>query len=357
MKRSSSNGAKRKIWIDLDNSPHVPFFLPIIRRLREEGHRVEISARDCFQTCELLDLAGIDYQKIGRHYGRSPIRKVLGLLVRSAQLYRFGRRKDFSVAVSHGSRALILAAKALSIANINMFDYEYSIFGLGIDNVPTKQILPAAITDDLLPRRIDPGRVVKFQGFKEEVYVSEFRPDPDFINRAGFDDQKVIALLRPPATEANYHDPQSELLFQRVIELMLAHPNTLLVLLPRTSKQATALAQLKKAGENRIVLPNKALDGLNLVWHSDLVISGGGTMNREAAFLGVPAYSIFTGQTSAVDKALIRQNKIVLISNEAQVAEIKIEKRKRARDFEYQDNNPASTIINEILKTAASGRA
>src|SRR5580700_8853985 len=81
--------SNRKVWIDLENSPHVPFFLPIIKELEGRNCRVVLTARDCFQVCELADMAGLKYQKIGHHYGKHRMAKLMGLGIRVLQMTPF----------------------------------------------------------------------------------------------------------------------------------------------------------------------------------------------------------------------------------------------------------------------------
>src|SRR5687768_7168116 len=99
---------QKAIWIDLDNSPHVPLFVPIIRHYRERDVDVIVTARDHSQTIELLNLAGLEstYHVIGRHYGRSKLNKIRGLFARAVKLASHikRKRKRVAVAISHGSR-------------------------------------------------------------------------------------------------------------------------------------------------------------------------------------------------------------------------------------------------------------
>ena len=58
-----------RIWIDLANSPHVPFFRALIPEFGARGHQVEITARDFAQTVELAMNAGLMPHVIGGHGG------------------------------------------------------------------------------------------------------------------------------------------------------------------------------------------------------------------------------------------------------------------------------------------------
>ena len=120
-----TNTSKKKIWIDLDNSPHVPFFRPIIKELRQRGYPILVTARDCFQVCGLADLLEVDYIKIGRHYGKRSIFKIYGLFWRSLQLAPIIIRHRPILALSHGSRSQLLLAAFLMIDRAMIMDYEY----------------------------------------------------------------------------------------------------------------------------------------------------------------------------------------------------------------------------------------
>jgi len=349
-----------RVWIDLDNSPHVPLFLPIADELRSRGHEVTITARDCFQTCDLLDESGVEYAKIGHHYGKSLPRKAAGLVIRGLQLVGYGRAGRFDVAVSHGSRSLILAGFLLRVPTVNMFDYEHSKFGM-LTNAPAKQMMPSAISNEELPRQIDVRRVVKYQGVKEQVFLSRFRPDPTFLQRElGVELNRVVVTMRPPAEEAHYHNPASVELMRHTVTRLLSRPDVVLVVLPRTDSQRNMLAALANGTPGRLVLPEKTLDGLNLVWNSDVVISGGGTMNREAVVLGVPAYSIFRGAAGAVDRSLVRSGRLKMVESAADIDRIPIEKRRRPQVDEYRTADGSTLvgfIADQIVSTAQPDRA
>src|SRR5659263_268820 len=116
---------KKKIWIDLDNSPHVPFFKPIMKELSKKGFQVVLTARDCSQTCALADRNEFRYERIGRHFGKNKILKVLGLLVRALQLMPFALKEKPDLALSHGSRSQLILSWLLGIPSVLIFDYEF----------------------------------------------------------------------------------------------------------------------------------------------------------------------------------------------------------------------------------------
>lgn len=285
MKRSTGG----KIWIDLDNSPHVLFFKPIIEELRNLGHEIFITARDTYQVCDLADRYGLEYVRIGRHYGKNKAMKIVGTVLRSGRLSIQVLKERPDLALSHGSRSQMLVAASLGVPYIMVYDYEYTT-PLFID--PTWIMIPEVIPDHAIPYK--KSRVLRYPGIKEDVYIPRFRPDPRILIDFGIDAKEILVTFRPPATEAHYHNPESEELFKASIEYLSAHPETRIVLLPRNANQKkfTIDAWPDLIASRKLIIPEQVVEGPNLIWHSDFVISGGGTMNREAAALNVPVYSI-----------------------------------------------------------------
>src|SRR6202012_5888249 len=116
---------------------------------------------------------------------------------------------------------------------------------------------------------------------------------------------------------AHYHNPEAEELFAETLRLLAETPNARAVALPRNAKQGNELRMQWSNVIERgtLIIPATPVDGLNLIWFSDLVVSGGGTMNREAAALGVPVYSVFRGKIGAVDRYLSDQGRLTLIES------------------------------------------
>ncbi|MBI3853213.1 MAG: DUF354 domain-containing protein [Verrucomicrobia bacterium] len=311
-------GSGKKIWIDLDNTPHIPFFKPIIRELEKRGYIVVLTARDAFQTCELATRFDLAYTKVGRHYGKNSFLKVWGLVWRSLQLLPFVMRERPALGLSHGSRSQILLCNLLRIPTIMIMDYEHAQTPLLLR--PRWEIVPDVLFKENLHCQAR-ERIRKYKGIKEDVYAPEFKPDPTLCQQLQLGNGKIVVTVRPPATEAHYHNPESELFFVQFMNRVCNSPGVKAVLLPRNKTQET---QLKAGwpqwfGDSKVIIPKEAVDGLNLLWHSDLVVSGGGTMNREAAALGVPVYSIFRGKSGAVDRHLQSQGKMTLIESIADV--------------------------------------
>jgi predicted glycosyltransferase/glycosyltransferase involved in cell wall biosynthesis len=318
-----------KIWIDLENTPHIPFFKPIIRELEKRNYKVVLTARDAFQTCEMATRYGLIYTKVGHHYGQNRFRKLWGLVVRSLQLIPFVLRERPCLGLNHGARAQILICNLLRIPNVMVMDYEHSKT-LPLVR-PWWEIVPDVVSDEGLHCRRK-ERIRKFSGIKEDVYVPEFSPDPSIIEKLQLNDP-IIVTVRPPASEAHYHNAEADVLFESLMERICRTQGVKAVLLPRNSAQKVSImtAHPDWFKNSKVIIPEEVVDGLNLLWHSDLAVSGGGTMNREAAALGVPVYSIFRGEIGAVDRSLQTQGRLVLIESTEDV-QSKILLRRRARD-------------------------
>ena len=340
---------RKKIWIDLDNSPHIPFFAPIVPKLEALGYSVFMTGRDAYQVIEMVELFGLDCKILGRHYGKNKLLKVWGALTRAFRLIPDIIREKPDLAVAHGSRTQILTAFLLGIPVMQIGDYEHSSHGfLYLD--PDWGVVPDVIPVESV--HMDPARVLRYPGIKEDVYVPSFRPDPAIKAQLGLTESDLVVTIRPPASEAHYHRPESDDLFHAVVETLAKHPDAKMILLPRNGRQGAQIRELwpQLLSQGRIIIPERAIDGLNLMWHSDFVISGGGTMNREAAALGIPVYSIFRGKLGAVDRYLSEQGRLVLIENVGDIeTKIKLARRNGAVRSGLDQHAALQTIVNFIV--------
>lgn len=350
------NPKKPKIWIDLDNTPHVPLFEPIVEELMARGFPLFVTARDAFQVCELAGKQKFGHLRVGRHYGKHWALKGAGLVYRSAQLARLVIKEKPALAISHGARSQLLLGNVLKIPTVLMEDYEYCRFPPTMR--PTWVISPAVIPDAMLPCRN--GNIRKYTGIKENVYCWKFNPDPALLEELGIARSDLIITVRPPATEAHYHNRHSEELFERFMHRACQTSHARVVLLPRNARQGELIRnQWPEWFRNNVtIIPSSVVNGLNLLWHSDLVVSGGGTMNREAAALGVPVYSIFRGTIGAVDRYLCQEGKLVLIdSNESVERDIPLVRRERRAISEITSKRTLHEIVDcieEISQTIGS---
>jgi hypothetical protein len=338
---------KKKIWIDLDNSPHVPLFQPIIKELHNRGYSTIITARDCFQTCELADLFDMQYKKIGRHHGKNKFIKLMGLLYRALQLMPIILKEKPALAISHGSRAQLIAASVFRIPKVVMSDYEYARM-LPLAH-PDWLIVPEVMTGGEI--RLNKKHILTYSGIKEDVYVPNFRPDQSIAQHIGLNGNELVIMVRPPATEAHYFTPKSEELFEAAMNYLIHTDHTRLVVLPRNEKQGEIIKKMwvDMIGSGKLIIPKDVVNGLDLIWYSDLVISGGGTMNREAAALGVPVYSIFRGKIGAVDRYLAETGRLVLIESPADLrSKIRLERRPKGEVTRVGETPALTQIVSAI---------
>jgi uncharacterized protein len=315
------------VWIDLDNSPHVLFFYPIIRELRKKDIEVIITARDFAQVYSLATLFELDCIKVGKHYGKNMIFKIAGTAIRAMEMFSIIQKAKPSLAFSHGSRSQLLLSKILGIPSLLAMDFE-GAKGFPLLN-PSMVLLPEVLYKKLQKNKKN-SNLFQYPGIKEDVYVPEFKPDNRIVRDFDLSDDEVIVTLRPPATLAHYHNPKSELLFEEILKKLLSFEKIKVFILPRTLEQGEEIKKRWSLGfeEGKLIIPEKVVNGLNLIYHSDLVISGGGTMIREAAALRIPSYSFFQGEIGAVDQFLVAEGRLILISNLKDVhSKIKIQKK------------------------------
>ncbi|MBA2570534.1 MAG: DUF354 domain-containing protein [Chloroflexi bacterium] len=329
----------RRVWIDLTNSPHVVFFRPILRRLADAGVESVVTARDYAQTLGLLRLYAIPHTVVGRHGGARVAGKAVGFARRSAALARFGRGRGATQAVSHGSNDLAVAARLLRLHSTVLHDYEGATAMHRINfRLADKVMIPAVIPFEALRALgLDRRRYRPYPGIKEQVSLADFDPDLGVMDTLGLDRERPVAVLRPPATMSLYHRFANPF-FSEVLEWLIA-TDAQVVLLPRTPEQAREFEQTPG-----VTVPARPVDGPSLVYAADVVVSAGGTMNREAALLGTPTWTTFRGELGAVDRMLIDTGRMRILERPDQLV---VEKRV-ATPPEYEAL--ADAVTEEILR-------
>ena len=312
-----------RVWIDVSNSPQVPLFRPLIALLEARGHEVAVTTRDYAQTLELLRLHGVHHDVVGpRHGGAGALGKGRAMAGRLRALRRFARGRDFDIALSHASHELQLVARSLGVPSAYAFDYEFARAQHGFGcRAARRVVVPEAIPQHRLDRLGAPPRKVRrYPGLKEEYYLAGFEADPGVLDELGLDREHVLVVVRTPPEVSLYHRHGNPL-FSDVLHSLGSNPAVQAVVLPRTTEQREAIRALALPS---LVVPEQAVDAQSLVSLSDLVVSAGGTMNREAVALGVPVYTVFAERLGAVDQALIQEGKLRLLQA---ASELELEKR------------------------------
>jgi uncharacterized protein len=296
-----------RLWFDMTAPAHPLVFRPVIARLRAAGHHVEITARDYAQTLELLERLGMPHVAIGRHGGAARARKLAALATRSRRMVGFGRR-GFDLAVAHGSNDLALSAAALRIPAVNAFDYEWATQQHNVGCRLARRVLtPEAIPPERLRRYgVRDGKLVQYPGLKEEYYLADFTPDPGVPAALGVDPARVVVVVRPPPDVSLYHRKANRL-FPQLLDLLGNRDDVHAVVIPRTAAQR---AMVRALGFRSLIVPDRAVDAQSLIALADLVVSAGGTMNREAVALGTPVYTTYGGHLGGVDEWLMREGRL-----------------------------------------------
>lgn len=333
------------VWIDVDNAPHVLIFRPIIERLKAQGASVTVTARGRTYVPEMLQIAGIPHTVIGRGQPDGMGAKSAALASRALRLIGFAAGRRFDVAVGHASRSLPPAARLLGVPNLTMFDYEHVstwIFHRFCDRI----LVPRSV----LGSANGPGRGARwmpFDGFKEEIYLAGFVPDRNIRQSLGIAENEVLVVVRPPCRTAHYHDKRSEAILEALLSRIAGAPGIRGVWVRRDSSDPIPAA----ARASNMLVPDRPLDGPSLLAAADLAVSGGGTMNREAALLGTPAYSIFTGPLGLLDAELVRSGRLFMIGDPADIARIRLE-RKPQGDGPRLQPRLREFVIEQIVATA-----
>jgi uncharacterized protein len=300
-----------RIWFDADNAPHVLVMKPIAMELVKRGHEVFFTARDRSSTCELLDLYGLPYHRVGGGSVKSGTGRMAATLKRAVRLVAMVRPMKPDLSFGHGSRSLPIASWLLGVPTVTMYDYEW-VNPLIFNRFCSAILLPEVIGPDRAREAgINLRKVRFFPGLKEELYLSGqvFRDSPSQVGE--LTGGKPYILLRPPAVTAHYHNPMSEIIFEALLENLSDRPELSVVMIPRSrSDPSTA-----KAIERGARIPDRVFDGPELVWNARFVAGGGGTMTREAAVLGVPSASFFMGHKGRVDEHLESLGRLIFLEN------------------------------------------
>jgi len=297
-----------KVWVDISAPAHVLVFRPLIRLLHERGDEVEVTTRDYAQTLELLELHGLAATVVGRHGGRSRFGKARSLASRLRTLKRYAAGRDFDLALAHGSHELTITARRLGIPSATTHDYEYATLQhhLG-DRAATKVVVPEAIPASRMARfGVRPPKLLQYPGLKEEYYLSDFEPDEAVLDELAVDRERTLVVVRTPPDVSLYHR-RSNPFFPHLLAHLGRQESVQAVVLPRSGEQREYVVGLELPS---VLVPEHAVDAQSLIALADLVVSAGGTMNREAAALGVPVYTTYGGRIGGVDELLIREGRL-----------------------------------------------
>jgi uncharacterized protein len=344
---ATSGTGPRRLWVDMTNSPHVLVLRPIIAEFERRGWDVTITARDFAQTVPLLESYGLPYTLIGRHRGRAMAAKAWGMASRTSQMIRFGRGKRFDLALSHASNDLPVAAWTLRVPHVTMFDYEHARLSHSINvRFSSKALVPDAIPEEALYRYGGRGKTDRYPGLKEEYYLADFVPDASVLSALRLDQGKVLVTVRTPPSMAAYHRMDNPV-FPELLERLGGCDDVQAVILLRTPDQR---ALVDAVGAANLIVPDTVVDAPSLVHYSDAVITGGGTMVREAVALGTPAWTVFQGVLGAVDRRLLEDGRLHQL---ASASDVVLEKKQTHTTRIRRD---VGDLVDRIESVAKRGR-
>jgi uncharacterized protein len=302
-----------KVWIDLSNSPHPLLFAPIERRLGSDGHDVIVTARENAQTVELARERWPDVDVIGGQSPKAKKAKLAAIGRRVADLRRWATKTRPDVALSHNSYAQIMAARSLGIPAVTAMDFEHQPANHVAFRLATRVLIPEVLPLDAVRwQGATAGKIVRYAGLKEELYIGDFQPDPLILAKLGLTMRpETLVVARTPPSRAVYHGFANPM-FEDALRTVCAMKNVVCVALTRHPEQAAAIEALELSN---CIVPPRAIDSRSLIYAADAMIGGGGTMTREAALMGIPTWTVFAGRPPAVDLWLERQGTLARLTN------------------------------------------
>lgn len=339
-----------RAWVDIDNSPQVQYLVPLGHAFEQAGLEVMFTARDQGMTLDLLRARGVPFIAVGEAFGQSKLSKASGVVRRAWGLRgNLGPLKPtFLVSASRSSA---LTARGLRIPSFILVDYEFVHLGI-YGKLGSTLVFPRVIDPEVfIEQGFSSDRLLPFDGIKEDITFH----GQDIAGAATYpiaveDASLVRVLFRPPAVESHYHRERSSLVAQELLSELAQDPRVAVVLSPRYTSQAEEVSRF--AWINRPVLLSEAAPFIELLKSVDLVVSAGGTMLREAAYLGVPAYSVFQGPLGAVDKHLESQGRLVHLRAAEDFPKLRIEKlvkRNPLAERAQLADDVARSILERIL--------
>ncbi len=337
-----------RVWVDCTAAAHPLVLRPVIERLREHGHAVEITTRDYGQTVGILERLDLAHTVVGSHGGASTAGKARALAGRSRALIRWAHGREFDLAAGHGSVDLAMVSAALRIPSAQMQDYEHA----GLQRQLAFRVAKRVLVPDAIPveamRKAGAAehKLVRYPGLKEDYYLADFQPDPIVLEQLGLDRERLVVVVRPPPETSAYHAPNS--VYDAVLDALATRDDVTAVVIPRTVGQG-AVARGRAARGEPVVVPDRVIDAQSLIAYADLVVSAGGTMNREAVALGTPVRTIFAGKMGAVDERLEREG-LLLPLHPHEIAGLQL--RRRDRPSGVQNPRDAGFLVDGILGAA-----
>jgi uncharacterized protein len=330
-----------RVWFDCTAAAHPLVLRPVIERFEQRGDEVLVTAREYGQTVGLLERLGIPHTVVGRHGGASRFGKARALAGRSARLSKVAWDFGPQLAVAHGSVDLALVSATLRIRSAQLQDYEFA----GVQRQLAFRVARRVLVPDSIPvgRMAKVGakgdKLFRYPGLKEDYYLADFVADPSVFGELGLDRERILVVVRPPPETSEYHAENP--LYDQVIQRLAEADGVTAVVIPRTEGQA---ARVRAMDSPNLVVPGHAVDAQSLIAFADLVVSAGGTMNREAVALGTPVYTTFAGRMGGVDEALIADGRLRILESADE-----LEFTRKQSEAAPQNPRDAGILVDGIL--------
>lgn len=337
-----------KVWIDITNAPHAHFFKGVIKELERMNHEIIVTTREFDGLTEILDMLGIEYYTVGKHGGRTLEGKLLASAERTYKLSRLIIEEKPDISLYKHSVEAPRVAFGLGIPSVGFVDNETAVAQNKLMLPLTSLIIyPKAIDAyDLIKFGADPNFMRPLNGFSELAHLYDFKPTRKTLRDLGVKKKEYIVMRTEPV-KANYFEGPEKSILEDVIPLL---PEIPIVLFLRTKEQRKRFEKFEN-----VIIPNKPIDTLSLLYYARLMMGAGGTMNREAIALGTPTISTYPGKLLAVTKWLIEKGLEFHSTNPQVIA--KIAERLMQTDERYREHvrimlkkleNPVRVIIEEV---------
>jgi predicted glycosyltransferase len=283
---------------------------------------VEVTARDFGSTCELAKANGYSATVVGGGTGERLAGKLARSGMRSLALRGWATRQGpFDLAVSYNSYAQAVAARLCGIQFVTAMDYEFQPANRWCFMLARTILVPEGFDASTVASQRARARIRRHPGLKEHVYLGDWPIDVEGARSSlGLSEGESFFLVRSPADHALYHRFANDL-FDDLLARLLQVRGTSTVVLTRTEEQQSRV-QSKFEGEPSVLLPTGPLDGPSLIAGAAAVVSAGGTMAREAAVLGRPAFSIFQGRDAGVDSWLVSNGRLTRLRSSEEMDRI-----------------------------------
>jgi predicted glycosyltransferase len=277
----------------------VLFFAKIIHELKND-HRIIITCRPLSNTIELLELEQLDFTIIGKHYGVNRVKKIIGLFRRIFLLFKYIRKFDIDISVSHSSFYLQIVSGLLKINSLYINDNEHAPWNkIGIF-FAKKAMFPEPLIEIAKTKNWHKyGSIEFYEGIKEGVYLW------DYERTERIPDDKPTIYIRTEPWNADYYKGKLNFIDDLILELVESYS---VFIIPRGEGHKVYYSSERFSKVNVL---EKSISQYDIFDSCDLFIGAGGTMTRECAAVGIPTISIYQGELLMVDKYLIEKKAMI----------------------------------------------